>query len=1235
LLVPTSIARRNIKNIALFLHVPFPSSDLFRSLSVRDELLTGMLMCDHVAFHLFEYARHFLTCCRRILGLTHSQRPKGRMVVEFQGREVGVSASHVGVEPEFLVRRVRERPEIMARAARWRAAFPGRRLVGSIDTVERLKGVPLKLAAFEALLDKSPAFAAEIVLVQVLCAPPAGGGEEAHGASAADINALATRINAKHARARGGVPAVHLELRPNLVPVDERLALWLALDGYLNTAIRDGLNLQPLEYAVVRGALGKGLLGCGEEGGGAAARAADYSEVLRAARPVCGGIVISEFSGVSRVLAGALRTNPWKLDEVVSALEHALSMEDTEADARAGVNLQYAASNTTSAWAERALGDLKQSSRSARAVSRTLVGYGLGLGYRLQSNAAHFRPLNVEHVLSAYRRAARRLIVVDYGGTLKVRDSKRLRRLAFEQGQQGRDVANPLAPNTLKALSALSQDPKNVVFVISGKEREVIAESLCSLPHVGMAAEHGFFYRWGMPRSEGGGGGGAPQGTQLPPPLRITAPSDPSARRGLPSGGAVSGSGGARASGTVTGSSGVDASSEAGSGGSFGGGGGGGGGGGVSSNTMPWLELTSAGGAPSPPTAADTSDAGSARGSSGGGAKKIASGSLATAAVSTATAPIRWKALVGSIMETYAARTHGTYVLRKSSALSWHYGDADAEFGAHQAKELQDHLVGVCNGLGVEVLSGVGWVEVRPRGVSKGAALARVMDSLEAPPLCGGPPPPLLEFILCIGDDLADEDMFTTVQGKRKGRVEAHKARLAAALSGGGGSASASAAATLNYFEYTVTVGKKPSAAAYFIDTTTDTEHVLKQLARVTMTATTGGASAAATAAAGGAWGPSSLRPIVVQPTGPHAASTAAKAAAAAATAAAAAGGGAGGGQQQQQPPAGAPYAASSIANLLALSSGSTLNLAGLNTNVVFDPAFASAFPGAAAAAERAAAGRTGDGPPSAGGGVGGGALRGGAVSMVSFPMAFAVGLGGARGGGGGGDGAAPGRTSVTFSTAVPPQLRLGGSGTGSGLGGGSGVPASRSPPLAATAGGSPPLHAQSGASTPTSASSGSNLPGVAKTAAGVRVGQVGALAGLFAFSSSSALLPSLASGGSGSRERLSGSAAQLGGSAVDLSAGSRGSLSSPREAGGGIGGGGEDGGDAEHFFSEGDDEEEDEEEGAWRGGGGGAPPAGAAAAAAAGAPESPTDAAQPLPLLAALNALPTSSSQILEPPSF
>ena len=73
LLLPTSLLRKlHTPRVGLFLHTPFPSSEIFRTISVRDELLRGMLNCDLIGFHLFEYARHFLTCCKRMLGLEYT-----------------------------------------------------------------------------------------------------------------------------------------------------------------------------------------------------------------------------------------------------------------------------------------------------------------------------------------------------------------------------------------------------------------------------------------------------------------------------------------------------------------------------------------------------------------------------------------------------------------------------------------------------------------------------------------------------------------------------------------------------------------------------------------------------------------------------------------------------------------------------------------------------------------------------------------------------------------------------------------------------------------------------------------------------------------------------------------------------------------------------------------------------------------------------------------------------------
>lgn len=175
-LLPSFLQRKTRGcTVALFLHVPFPSSEIFRQLPMRTELLRGMLCANHIGFHLFEYARHFLTVCRRLLGLSYQPREGGflgtsthprthipaprsrchgwshhphRAGIEYNGRHVLVTCSHMGLEPRTVLSRLLSAPA-RAHAEALVERYRGRRLLVGVDTNERLKGIPLKLLALE------------------------------------------------------------------------------------------------------------------------------------------------------------------------------------------------------------------------------------------------------------------------------------------------------------------------------------------------------------------------------------------------------------------------------------------------------------------------------------------------------------------------------------------------------------------------------------------------------------------------------------------------------------------------------------------------------------------------------------------------------------------------------------------------------------------------------------------------------------------------------------------------------------------------------------------------------------------------------------------------------------------------------------------------------------------------------------------------------------------------------
>jgi len=147
--------------IGWFLHTPFPSSEIYRILPVRKEILLGVLQSDLLGFHTYDYARHFLSSCTRILGL-HTL-PNG---IEYEGRMVHVGTFPIGIDPEQFTEGLLK-PSIQSRIARLQDRFAGMKLIVGVDRLDYIKGVPQKLHAFEVFLNKHPEWIGKVVLGQV------------------------------------------------------------------------------------------------------------------------------------------------------------------------------------------------------------------------------------------------------------------------------------------------------------------------------------------------------------------------------------------------------------------------------------------------------------------------------------------------------------------------------------------------------------------------------------------------------------------------------------------------------------------------------------------------------------------------------------------------------------------------------------------------------------------------------------------------------------------------------------------------------------------------------------------------------------------------------------------------------------------------------------------------------------------------------------------------------------
>ncbi len=462
LLLPSFLSRplRGAK-VGLFLHTPWPSSEIFRTIPFREDLLRGALNADVVGFHLFEYSRHFMTACRRILGLKERE---GR-VIHYNNRNVSIVSIHAGVEPSIIENSLMSsngnRVDNVEEVAHAYEDFIMSRFVFlGLDKVELLKGLQLKFLAFESMLQDDPSLAESVCFLQF--GVNMHEREEDTNQTNTELHCMCDDINKKYSL--GGHPVIrYVELEGVNLALIDRLAYLLLGDCLIDTALRDGINRVPMEFVMAH-----------------ATRREDNPGV----------VVLSEFSPCIRVLRGALRVNPWKVREVGEVLRQVIIFSRKERVALHIKDRDFIRNHSTGLWANEVLCCIK-SVHKRTLEHRTTASVGLGMHVAVGMDLG-MRQLDNAVVMRAYRASKRRLIVVDYAGTLLDEEKNPSSSEVFA----GSSLVSKPSQILLLTLSRLCNDPSNIVFVVTGRERAALMDGFGEICGLGLAAEHGLFFKW-------------------------------------------------------------------------------------------------------------------------------------------------------------------------------------------------------------------------------------------------------------------------------------------------------------------------------------------------------------------------------------------------------------------------------------------------------------------------------------------------------------------------------------------------------------------------------------------------------------------------------------------------------------------------------------------------------------------------------------------------------------------
>jgi trehalose 6-phosphate synthase/phosphatase len=356
LMLLPALLRRQMRStpIGFFLHIPFPSSETFRMLPWRHEILEGLIGADLVGFHTYNYARHFLSSVRRILGHEHET---GR--IKTGPRSTVVDAFPMGIGFDRYADAVRREG-----ATRGMKQLGDRRVVLSIDRLDYTKGIVDRLKAYDLFLQTHPEWHNRVVLVALVV--PSRSRIPEYARLKEQVDEAVGRINGRYA-VLGWAP-IHYMYRS--FGFKQLVSLYHRADVALVTPLRDGMNLVAKEFVATR---------------------TDARGVL----------VLSEMAGAAEELSEALLVNPRHQQEVANAIARALTMPAEEQVVRIRKMQERLQRYDVRAWAEDFLDRLRQTARENR-------------GQRLKKLARKTK----QDMIKAFLGADRCLVLLDYDGTL-------------------------------------------------------------------------------------------------------------------------------------------------------------------------------------------------------------------------------------------------------------------------------------------------------------------------------------------------------------------------------------------------------------------------------------------------------------------------------------------------------------------------------------------------------------------------------------------------------------------------------------------------------------------------------------------------------------------------------------------------------------------------------------------------------------------------------------------------
>ena len=406
--------------IGFFLHIPFPSFEIFRLMPWRKKILTGILGADLIGFHTYDYVRHFVSSIRRLLGHEYNLG-----LISVDNHVIKVDSFPMGIDYEHYST-AHKMQTIQNEAREIVEKTKGTKVILSVDRLDYTKGITERIRAFNLFLKNNPQYKEKVTMILIIA--PSRTAVDTYKELLKEIEELISHTNGEHGTL-GWIPVWFFY---RTFSSNSLIALYGIADVMLVTPLRDGMNLIAKEYIASR---------------------IDKKGVL----------ILSETAGAASELGEAIIVNPNNIKEVAESIKEAIEMPEEIQIEKNTIMHRRLKRYDVYYWAK----DFMDKLKSIHEIQE-------------QKKSQKLKERNKESILNDYKNGKKRIILLDYDGTLVPFFNKP-------------DMAKP-DNEVLELLNKLIIDKKNTIVIISGRDKDTLEKWFGELK-INLVAGHGMWIR--------------------------------------------------------------------------------------------------------------------------------------------------------------------------------------------------------------------------------------------------------------------------------------------------------------------------------------------------------------------------------------------------------------------------------------------------------------------------------------------------------------------------------------------------------------------------------------------------------------------------------------------------------------------------------------------------------------------------------------------------------------------